>query len=165
VFDLERFIEDCRASLASDRPQAAIRELVARAVSDPARLVCALGEPEHAGIGTLYASKDLTILNIVWAPMMTVTPHDHRMWAVIGVYGGREDNIFWRRIPGDPDRRVEAAGARALSTGDVERRPWHHPFGDESHPAALGCAADLWRRFLRRRAERMGRRDAAGGAL
>jgi len=22
------------------------------------------------------------------------------MWAVIGVYTGREDNIFWRRVPG-----------------------------------------------------------------
>ena len=27
-------------------------------------------------------------------------PHNHEMWAVIGVYTGREDNIFWRRIPG-----------------------------------------------------------------
>jgi len=47
-------------------------------------------------------------------------PHDHRMWAVIGIYSGREDNIFWRRIKGDPNGAVEAAGARALCTKDAE---------------------------------------------
>jgi predicted metal-dependent enzyme (double-stranded beta helix superfamily) len=38
------------------------------------------------------------------------------MWAVIGVYDGREDNIFWKRLP---DGRVTAAGAQSLSAGDV----------------------------------------------
>jgi predicted metal-dependent enzyme (double-stranded beta helix superfamily) len=36
------------------------------------------------------------------------------MWAAIGVYTGREDNILWRRIPDAPDGRIEAAGAKAL---------------------------------------------------
>jgi predicted metal-dependent enzyme (double-stranded beta helix superfamily) len=57
----------------------------------------------------------LTILNVVWAPRMTVMPHDHRMWAVIGIYAGGEDNIFWRRVGG----KIEAAGARALRTKDA----------------------------------------------
>jgi predicted metal-dependent enzyme (double-stranded beta helix superfamily) len=51
---------------------------------------------------------------------MTVMPHDHQMWAVIGIYTGREDNIFWRRLPGDQDGRLEAAGARALCEKDAE---------------------------------------------
>ena len=46
---------------------------------------------------------------------MTLMPHNHNMWAVIGIYGGREDNIFWRKT-GD---RLEAAGAEALSTKDA----------------------------------------------
>ena len=50
---------------------------------------------------------------------MEVMPHNHSMWAVIGIYGGREDNIFWRRLKDDPQGRIEAAGARALCTGDV----------------------------------------------
>ena len=50
---------------------------------------------------------------------MTVMPHNHEMWAVIGIYGGREDNIFWRRIKDDPDGHIEAAGAKSMSTGDV----------------------------------------------
>ena len=39
---------------------------------------------------------------------------------VIGVYTGREDNIFWRRIPGSENGKVEAAGARALCEKDAE---------------------------------------------
>ena len=50
---------------------------------------------------------------------MTVMPHDHRMWAVIGIYTGREDNVFWRCLP-DDHRHVEAAGARSLCVGDAE---------------------------------------------
>ena len=30
---------------------------------------------------------------------MAIYPHEHRMWAVIGLYGGREDNTFYRRSP------------------------------------------------------------------
>ncbi len=49
---------------------------------------------------------------------MTIPPpHNHEMWAVIGILGGREDNIFWRRVKDDPNGRIEAAGAKALSTG------------------------------------------------
>jgi len=55
---------------------------------------------------------------VVWAPMMTIMPHNHSMWAVIGIYTGREDNIFWRRLLGSP-RRVEAAGAKALCERDA----------------------------------------------
>jgi predicted metal-dependent enzyme (double-stranded beta helix superfamily) len=40
------------------------------------------------------------------------------MWAVIGVYRGREDNIFWRRIEDGPTEQIEAAGARSLGAGD-----------------------------------------------
>ena len=45
---------------------------------------------------------------------MTIMPHNHRMWAVIGVYTGREDNIFWRRLPGAGRGMIEAAGAKSL---------------------------------------------------
>jgi len=38
---------------------------------------------------------------------------------VIGIYTGREDNVFWRRLPLEEGGRVEAAGARALSVKDA----------------------------------------------
>jgi predicted metal-dependent enzyme (double-stranded beta helix superfamily) len=77
-----------------------------------------LGEPQRAGIGVLFRSSNLTILNVIWGAGMTIMPHDHRMWAVIGIYTGREDNIFWRRLPPDADHVIEAAGARSLGLGD-----------------------------------------------
>ena len=119
MFDLDRFIHDCRAAVRADTTHRTVHDVVARAFDDPAAITAALGEPTEAGITPLYRAADLTILNVVWRPMMTLAPHDHRTWAVLGIYGGREDNIFWRRVKGDSDGRIEAAGARALSTGDV----------------------------------------------
>ena len=119
MFDLDQFIADCRAGLAADRSHMNVREVVARAVSEPAAVLKGLGEPTRAGLHKLYQSDELTILNVVWAPMMTLVPHNHQMWAVIGIYTGREDNIFWRRIPGEGGR-VEAAGAKALCERDAE---------------------------------------------
>jgi len=118
MFELERLIADCRAAQQRGDGQPAIRELVARAVTEPAALLSALGAPTRAGIFPLYRGDDLTMLNLVWGPGMSLMPHDHRMWAVIGIYTGREDNVFWRRAKGAPDGRVEAAGAQALSARD-----------------------------------------------
>jgi predicted metal-dependent enzyme (double-stranded beta helix superfamily) len=120
MFDLDQFVADCRAALAADRSRRHIREVVARAVSEPAPVLKALGEPNRAGLHKLYQSRELTVLNVVWAPMMTVVPHNHRMWAVIGIYTGREDNIFWRRIRGDTGGRVEAVRAKALCEREAE---------------------------------------------
>jgi predicted metal-dependent enzyme (double-stranded beta helix superfamily) len=97
MFQKERFIEECRAALAESDPHAAVRELVARAVSDPSDIVRELGEPRRSGVETIYRAPDLTILSLCWGPRMVFKPHDHHMWAVIGIYGGREDNTFFRR--------------------------------------------------------------------
>ena len=121
MFELDQFIADCRAALTSDAPHKAVREVVARAVSEPAAVLRALGEPRRAELRKLYCSGELTVLNVVWAPGMTLLPHDHRMWAVIGIYTGREDNIFWRRVRGDPGGKVEAVSAR--SVGQKEAIP------------------------------------------
>lgn len=115
MFDVERFVEDCKAARAEDDSHKAVREVLARAVAEPDAVVQGLGEPSEAGIQTLYHSAELTILNLVWAPLMTLPPHNHNMWAVIGIYAGREDNIFWRRR----GQAIEAAGAKALSLRDA----------------------------------------------
>ena len=119
MFDPEMFVEDCRAAVLADPTHRAVLEVVERAFDDPAAVLAGVGEPVASGLTALYRSPELTIINVVWKPGMAIMPHNHRMWAVIGIYGGREDNIFWRRIKGDPEGRLEAAGARALSTGDV----------------------------------------------
>jgi predicted metal-dependent enzyme (double-stranded beta helix superfamily) len=95
--------------------QRAVQEVLGRAVSDPAAVLEGIGEPTEAGIHTIHHAADLTILNVVWAPLMVLLPHEHGMWASIGIYTGREDNIVWeRRGPG-----IEAVGASAVSERDV----------------------------------------------
>jgi predicted metal-dependent enzyme (double-stranded beta helix superfamily) len=119
MFDIDQFIADCRRAVAEDESHKSVREIVARAVSDPAPVLKGFGEPRRAEVQNLYRSDKLTILNVIWGPRMTVMPHNRQMWAVIGIYTGREDNIFWRRIPGGGGK-VEAASARALCEKDAE---------------------------------------------
>ena len=113
--DLERFVEDVRRASRERDAQRAVDDVLTRTVSAPARLIASLGEPRTAGLHVLHNSGDLTILNVVWAPLMMLLPHNHNMWASIGIYTGREDNIIWRRR-GDA---VEAAGAASLSEREV----------------------------------------------
>ena len=118
-FDRDRFIADCAASLDEDDPQAAIHDLLASAVSDHASVLTSLGEPTSAGFDVLIASPHLTIFAAKWAPNMTLAPHNHEMWALIGLYSGREDNIFWKRTA----QGLRAGGASALFPGDVASLP------------------------------------------
>jgi predicted metal-dependent enzyme (double-stranded beta helix superfamily) len=120
MFDLDRFIEECRGAVREDPTHKAAREIVKRAVSDPAAVIAGIGEPKRAGVEALYRGDDVTVLNVVWGPRMTIMPHNHLIWAVIGVYTGREDNIYWRRLPGAPGGLIEAAAARSIGEREVE---------------------------------------------
>jgi predicted metal-dependent enzyme (double-stranded beta helix superfamily) len=104
MFDKEKFVQDCLDAVKEG--QAAVREIVQAAVSDPNGVISELGEPEHAGITPLYRDSSLTIINFAWAPCMSLMPHNHQMFAVIGIYSGREDNVFWKRN----ETSIEAAG-------------------------------------------------------
>jgi predicted metal-dependent enzyme (double-stranded beta helix superfamily) len=119
TFDLDQFISDCRDAVREDSSHTLVQEVVTRAMSAPEAVIRQLGEPQVGGISSLYRSLELTILNVVWTPWMTLLPHNHQMWAVIGVYSGREDNIFWRRMKDSQVGKLEAAGAKALSVGDT----------------------------------------------
>ena len=119
-FDLESFVSDCRRANADGvDAQGAVQDVVARAISNPDAVLEAVGEPRKGGIQTLFRSAELTVLNIVWSPLMQLMPHEHRMWSVIGIYTGREDNIFWQRRDG----RLSAAQAAALARGNVVALP------------------------------------------
>jgi predicted metal-dependent enzyme (double-stranded beta helix superfamily) len=119
-FDLDRFIEDCKqASQGSKDAQSAVRDVFARVISNPKSVLQRLGAPEKGGLRTLYRSTDLTILNIVWSPLMQLVPHEHNMWSLIGIYTGREDNIFWQRKDGE----LAATSASAISQGSVVPLP------------------------------------------
>jgi predicted metal-dependent enzyme (double-stranded beta helix superfamily) len=114
VFDVDTFISDCIAARAATEPRQAIKEVLERAVGDGSRIADAL-PPEKAEISRLHASPDLTVLKVVWAPHMSFGPHDHRMWAAIGIYTGGEDNFFFRRN----GMSLVESGGRSLRPGDV----------------------------------------------
>jgi len=117
--DIDRFVEDCIAANEESDAQAAVNEVLARAVSTPNSVIAALGEPTKAGLGVLLSSPKLTIFAATWTPQMNLMPHDHLMWANIGIYTGREDNIFWRRVAGS----IEAFDADALFEKDTAMLP------------------------------------------
>ena len=118
MFTLDQFVADLRAALV-ERSRQALKEVVARAVCDPGALLSEIGEPDKAAVQVLHHAADLTVLNVVWSPRQITLPHDHHMSAVIGMYGGREDNTFWRRLSNPTKFQIEPAGGEALGVGDV----------------------------------------------
>jgi predicted metal-dependent enzyme (double-stranded beta helix superfamily) len=117
--DVERFVEDCKVASRETDAQAAVKEVLARAVSAPKSVLAALGEPERAGLNVLLSSPTLTIFAATWTPQMNLMPHNHLMWANIGIYTGREDNILWQRTSDG----IEAYGAKALFVKDAASLP------------------------------------------
>lgn len=113
-FTLDRFIDDVVRARRDADSQKAIEVVLARAISDPAQVLRALGEPQAVGPQEIYRSNDVTILNVIWSPYMVLLPHDHKMWATIGIYAGREDNIIWER------HGAIVRAARAASVGERE---------------------------------------------
>jgi len=117
--DIDRFVEDCVSANRETDAQAAVNEVLARAVATPSAVLAALGEPARAGLNVLLKSPSLTIFAATWTPQMNLMPHDHLMWANIGIYTGREDNIFWKRTSDG----LNAFGADALFERDTAMLP------------------------------------------
>ena len=71
MFDLEQFTADCQAALKADSSHRLVREVVARAVSDPAGVLKGLGEPKRAEVQRLYHDSGVacrTIMNVSKRP-------------------------------------------------------------------------------------------------
>jgi len=117
--DIDRFVEECISANQEVDAQAAVNAVLEKAVSTPNSVIAALGEPARAGFNVLLRSPTLTIFAATWTPQMNLMPHDHLMWANIGIYTGREDNIFWRRTADS----IEAFGAAALFEKDTAMLP------------------------------------------
>ena len=113
--DMQQFIEDCIAANKESNPQKAVKEVLARGVSNHKAMLKAIGEPREAGLKVFLRSKTLTIFAATWTPQMNLMPHNHLMWANIGIYTGREDNILWER----KQDKLEANNVRCLFAGDV----------------------------------------------
>ena len=115
MFDTDVLVAECLTAVRGETDaRRAVREILARTLSKPEPVARAIGK-DLGGIDLVYNSEELTVLNVIWAPGMAIYPHDHRMWAVIGIYGGVEDNTMYRRGP----ERIVEAGGKSLRESDV----------------------------------------------
>jgi len=113
--EMQKFIEDCIEANKESDPQESVKEVLAKAVSDPSAMLKAIGNPTEAGMKVFHRSEQLTIFAATWTPQMNLMPHNHLMWANIGIYTGREDNILWYHN----GNGLEAKDARCLFAGDI----------------------------------------------
>jgi predicted metal-dependent enzyme (double-stranded beta helix superfamily) len=84
-------------------------------VADPEGLTEALDRRRVASTGpvVVHRSDELTVIGLDVAAGFVSPVHDHRLWAVVGVFVGAEDNVFYRRTA----HGVEETGRAVLATG------------------------------------------------
>ena len=133
VFDSAEFVRAVQSAAASSDPINAVQEVVAGEIVDGAAIDSVLGtelKPEHE---TLISSEDLTIQRIIWLPGFGGSPHEHRMWAVVGVYAGEEVNRLYERSADGltecgtcvvPEREVFLLDADAIHSVENPDRTW-----------------------------------------
>jgi predicted metal-dependent enzyme (double-stranded beta helix superfamily) len=110
------FVSRCLSAASEDTPMLAVKEVVDQALRDKrVEAECS----SEVGLRVLHLSDELTVVNVV-APRrrdyaLPRRPHDHRMWAVIGIIDGQEDNEFFRRS----DDAIIPSGERRVGAGEV----------------------------------------------
>jgi predicted metal-dependent enzyme (double-stranded beta helix superfamily) len=110
MYTLNNLLDELRQAVAVNDLNA-IAEVVQRAIHEKPLV------PQADAPQSLHSEPGLTILHTVVNPGFASPPHDHRTWAVIGVYDGQEDNTFYRLIDGS--RRIEQVGGRSVRPGEV----------------------------------------------
>jgi predicted metal-dependent enzyme (double-stranded beta helix superfamily) len=113
---LDEFVAMCEAMLGEADVGQRIAEAMRPLVADPAELSPAIEDlrPEPGRPAVVHRSDELTVLGLEVAAGFVSPPHDHRLWAVVGIYQGAEDNVFYRRGPDG----IEETGRAVLEEGD-----------------------------------------------
>lgn len=118
MFNIESFVKACQG-----QPPSAVKELLVEALRDPESIkeaLAGIGGGKNVSEGSMgdlmiYRASDLTILKAAVPAKFKSPPHNHLMWAVIGVYDGQENNYFYRRS----GNSLETAGGKQLKPSDV----------------------------------------------
>jgi hypothetical protein len=71
MVDIDNFVSDCTAALGESQSRRAIREVLARAMAGHSAVANTL-DHSLAGLNILYRSPKLAVLNVVWAPLMSL---------------------------------------------------------------------------------------------
>ncbi len=90
MFELGQFVTECRMAASRQGP-ASVLEIMRQVVADPEAInsaVSALSPSASIADAILHRAEDVLVLNATLPPFMTSPPHDHTMWAVIGIYEG-----------------------------------------------------------------------------
>ena len=94
---VEELIEGCRDGVTTQDPVTAVMAVLGAFLHQP-HLEHELGTADRSTYHALYRGNDVLVLHGVVPPTpKPVDPHDHRMWAVVGVYHGQEDNQLFAR--------------------------------------------------------------------
>lgn len=122
MIDLDSFVTACRAVLteedAAERVAEVMRPLVAD-TDDLSREIERRRAESGGGPVIVHRSDDLTVLGLA-VPAGFVSPaHNHLMWAVVGIYQGAEDNVFYQRQA----HGLNETGRAVLSVGDCFALP------------------------------------------
>jgi predicted metal-dependent enzyme (double-stranded beta helix superfamily) len=115
MLDRDEVVSRCIAACGDPEPRLAIKAVLEELVCGDASLSGPVAQREPSGLDFWYRSPTLTVLNAVWPPYISLFPHDHRMWAAIAIYGGQEDNTFYRRA----EHGIEVSGGKELRQHDV----------------------------------------------
>ena len=153
VFDAAEFVSDVRSAAASSDSIKAVQEVVAAVIVDRAAIDSALGTELKPEQETLLSSEQLTVQRIIWPLGLVSSPHEHRMWAVVGVYAGEELNRLYERGP----EGLRERDTRTVPEGDVFFLDADRdPLGAESRPQLDRGTSCVWRRHCEHRAKRVG---------
>jgi predicted metal-dependent enzyme (double-stranded beta helix superfamily) len=110
MYTLDNLLDELRQAVAVN-DLTAVADVVQKAVREKPSVA------QAEATQSLHTEPGLTVLHTVVNPGFASPPHDHRTWAVIGVYNGQEDNTFYRLI--DSSRRIEQVGGRSVRPGEV----------------------------------------------
>lgn len=125
AFDVEGFVDRCRAALAGPNAPQSIAEIVRQAIAEPQALAETVRARQQArgkpAIAEVFVNDDeLTAYQLAWPAGLIGPPHDHAGWAVVGVYAGAEAfNVYAAR----PDGTLARTGREVVGAGTVRVLP------------------------------------------
>ena len=118
----DELVRRCREASASAAPERAVAAVLHEVLAnDPAGIRASLADDgatmRPGGLHVLADSPDLTVFHATLPPGFVNAPHDHRTWAVIGVYEGEEHNVFYERRGGSiaPVSELDATAPRVVA--------------------------------------------------
>ncbi len=96
---LDTFVADCRAALESEDPGAAVATAMEPLVATADALDALIEEkrPKPGAAVVVHRSDELTVMALEVPAGFVSPPHNHTVWAVVGIYRGAEDNVFYER--------------------------------------------------------------------